>query len=286
MKAVAVIQMVSKPDVTANLRQAEQLLRWAAKQGVGLAVLPENFAVFSTGKMLEYGWQERDADGPIRSFLREQARKLNLWILAGTLPCARRPDGSVIEGRVRAASLLISPDGEEVARYDKIHLFDVQVADAQGSYQESREIEPGDQPVWVDTPWGRLGMAVCYDLRFPELFRYYRQQGASLIALPSAFTKRTGDAHWEVLVRARAIETQCVLLAANQGGVHTETRTTSGDSMVVDAWGQVLNRLAQGPGVVEALLDPARLQEVRAQMPIMQHLRLPTFSVEGCSVED
>ncbi|MFP8967081.1 carbon-nitrogen hydrolase family protein [Pokkaliibacter sp. CJK22405] len=271
---IAVLQMVATPDIDANLAQASQVLAQAAQQKVGFAVLPENFASFTSGRMQEVGREEADRSGRIRTFVAEQARKHGLWLVAGSVPCATRADGGSIEGRVRSASWLIDDQGNEVARYDKIHLFDVDVADGQGSYRESSEVEPGDALTLAETPWGKLGMAVCYDLRFPELFRAYRQAGAELISLPSAFTKKTGDAHWEVLIRARAIETQCYMLAANMGGIHTPKRVTNGDSMIVSPWGEVLNRLSQGPGCIAAECPREPMEAVRQAMPVMNHIRL------------
>ncbi|MDH2431672.1 carbon-nitrogen hydrolase family protein [Pokkaliibacter sp. MBI-7] len=274
MGEIALVQMVSIPDLDANLQQAQLLIEVAAKQGARFILLPENFASFSTGRMQEVAAQEIDQSGRLRSFVAEQARRHGIWLLAGTIPTRRRADGSLLQARARSASWLLDDAGNEVARYDKIHLFDVEVADQQQSYRESSEVEPGDTPVVADTPWGRLGMAVCYDLRFPELFRRYQQAGAELISLPSAFTRTTGDAHWEVLVRARAIETQCYMLAPNMGGQHTPKRATNGDSMIVSPWGEVLNRLKQGGGVVSADCDLQLLRDIRTRMPVLQHVKL------------
>jgi len=180
----------------------------------------------------------------------------------------------LLEKRVRAVCLVLNELGEEVARYDKIHLFDVDVVDAYGSYRESDTVEPGNQVVLVDTPCGRLGLSICYDLRFAELFHQLRQQGAEIITVPSAFTAMTGAAHWQVLLQARAIETQCYLLAPNQCGQHSETRQSYGHSMVIDAWGEVVASLQDQPGVVCTEIDLERLAEVRQRMPVAQHSRL------------
>lgn len=276
---VAAIQMVSTFDVEANLRSAEQQLRVAAAAGAELAVLPENFAVLDSDNLLR--WADEEQRNRIFSgFVETMARTLGLWIVAGTIPMRSRRDGTLVEGnRVRAASILFAPDGAVFARYDKLHLFDVLVGDAQGQYRESASIEPGDQPLVVATPLGQLGLTVCYDLRFPELFSWLQQEGADIITVPSAFTYRTGEAHWEVLLRARAIETQCFVIAPNQGGVHSSRRTTWGHSMIIDPWGTVLGCHDTGPGLVIADLDLAQLRELRASMPLQQHKRFsPTFT--------
>src|SRR5690554_3056965 len=231
---VAAIQMVSTHDKDENLRQAEQLLQQAAGQGAVIAVLPENFAVLDTANMPVYGRQEIVPEGPIRQFLAEQARTLSMWIVGGSLPVAARPDGEALTERVRASCIVIDDQGREVARYDKIHLFDAQVEDSQGQYRESDTFEPGDRLVTVETPAGRLGLAICYDLRFPELFRQLREQQVDWITLPSAFTWQTGDAHWQPLLRARAIENQVWMVAPGQGGQNSPRRRTYGHTMIVD----------------------------------------------------
>lgn len=271
---VAAIQMVSGPDIESNLEEARRLLVQAAGLGARVAVLPENFAVLSTRKMLACGQLESGPDGPIRRFLGEQAAALGLWIVGGSLPIAARPDGSGIADRVRASCLVFNDRGQEVARYDKIHLFDAVVEDAQGQYRESDTFEPGEQTVVIDTPAGRLGLAICYDLRFPELFRKLREQGAQWVSLPSAFTWNTGDAHWHPLIRARAIENQLWLVAPGQGGYNSERRRTYGHSLVADPWGRIMAELDEGPGVVTTDLDLDRLQDIRTRMPVWEHRRL------------
>ena len=275
MTQVAAIQMVSTPDIDGNIAEAERLLRDAADQGAKVAVLPENFAVLATGQMLEAGQKESGDDSVIRRFLSEQARKLGLWIVGGSLPVASRPDGSDVPGRVRAACIVYDDQGEEVARYDKIHLFDATVEDSHGQYRESDTFEPGDEVVTVDTPAGRLGIAVCYDLRFPELFRALREKGAEWVCLPSAFTWQTGDAHWHALIRARAIENQVWVVAPGQGGQNSSRRKTYGHSLVCDPWGKVVAEVEEeGPGLTIADLDQERLKQVRERMPVWQHRRL------------
>lgn len=275
---VAAIQMVSTYDVDANLRSAEQQLRAAADAGVELAVLPENFAVLDSDNLLRWA-DEEQRNRIFTGFVETMARNLGLWIVAGTIPMRSRRDGTLVDAnRVRAASILFAPDGAVFARYDKLHLFDVLVGDAQGQYRESASIEPGDQPLVVATPLGQLGLTVCYDLRFPELFSWLQREGADIITVPSAFTYRTGEAHWEILLRARAIETQCFIIAPNQGGVHSARRTTWGHSMIIDPWGTVLGCHDTGPGLVIADLDLAHLRELRTSMPLQQHKRFsPTF---------
>ncbi|MCK7546928.1 carbon-nitrogen hydrolase family protein [Marinobacter koreensis] len=272
---VAAIQMVSGASLESNLSMAAQLLNQAARQGARVAVLPENFALMSTSDMVSCGAVESGDHPVIRDFLGQRAKELGLWIVGGSLPMARRPDGSWIGGRVRASSLVVDDSGREVARYDKIHLFDASVEDAHGQYRESDTFEPGDRVVTVDTPVGRLGMAICYDLRFPELFRELRERGAEWISLPSAFTWYTGNAHWHALIRARAIENQVWVVAPGQGGYNSEQRRTYGHSLICDPWGEVRAELTEdGAGLVTTELDRERLKAVREKMPVWAHRRL------------
>ncbi len=278
-RAVAAIQMVSTSDVAANLEAAARLIAEAAAQGAGLVALPENFAVLDGGPLSQFA--ERQGEGGLlQEFLAEQARSHRILLLGGTIPLSSRPgsdsaaSATISDGRVRPASLLYGPDGLLLARYDKIHLFDVQVDDRQATYSESSSFEPGEQVVAVDTPLARIGMSVCYDLRFPELYRQLAAAGAELLTVPSAFTRVTGEAHWEVLLRARAIENQCYVVAPNQGGVHSATRETFGHSMVVDPWGRVLACVESGEGVALASMDLDELHELRQRMPVARHRRL------------
>ena len=266
---VAAVQMVSGRDLQQNLTDAKRLIEQAAQQGAGLIVLPEVFAMFATSAQLPLGLEEAFGQRPIRQFLSHTARQLGVWLVAGSIPLAAEKDAS----KVLAASLLINDQGEEVAQYNKIHLFDVDVDDKKGSYRESDTFQAGDDLVVVDTPFGRLGMAVCYDLRFPELFRLMLAQGAEIVSLPAAFTKKTGEAHWLPLIRARAIENQCYVIGANQGGDHGNNRETSGGSVIVDAWGQVLAQADKGEQVVCAELDLQQIQRLKVAMPIQQHQR-------------
>jgi nitrilase len=266
---VAAIQMVSSADVSRNLAVAGQLLRHAREQGACLAALPENFAFMGLGEADKLAIAEDDGAGRIQDAMAGLARELRLWIVAGTLPL-RVPD----EARTAAACLLFDADGRRVARYDKIHLFDVAIPGKDERYQESASVRPGQTPVCVDTPAGRLGLAVCYDLRFPELFRRLLDLGAEWFCLPSAFTAPTGRAHWETLLRARAIENLCHMVAPAQSGFHENGRETHGDSMIVDCWGRVLARLPRGTGVVVAEIDLVRQREVRQNFPCVEHRRL------------
>jgi len=272
-KKVAVVQMVSTEDPLGNLERAENLIKRSVDAGARLVVLPENFLVFSGARMAEVASDELK-DSCYSRRLAELARENRVWLLAGSVPLVVRPDGSrIADGRVRTCSLLFNAEGELVARYDKRHLFDVDVADAHGNYRESSVIEPGDDLIVVDTPVGRLGLTICYDLRFPEFFQRLRQAGAELVTVPAAFTFETGRAHWEILLRARAIENQCYLLGSNQGGQHSATRTTWGHSMIVDPYGSVLDQHDSGEGVVVAEIDLEALQAIRRRMPVMEHRR-------------
>lgn len=271
---VAALQMVSGADLQKNLDQAALLLAKAASEGARVAVLPENFAVLDTEQMLVRGRAERTAEGPVRAFLAEQAKTHGIWVVGGSLPLAARPDDSPLEDRVRASCLLIDDQGQEVIRYDKIHLFDAQVEDSQGQYRESDVFESGAEVIVADTPAGRLGMTICYDLRFPELFRALREQNVDWVSLPSAFTWHTGNAHWHTLIRARAIENQFWMVAAGQGGQNSERRRTYGHSMIVDPWGRVVRELMEGAGVVMAEIDTGITAEIRQRMPVWGHRRL------------
>ncbi|MEH6624850.1 MAG: carbon-nitrogen hydrolase family protein [Motiliproteus sp.] len=270
MAIAAVIQMVSGEQWQSNLDAAASLIAKAAASGAKLALLPENFAVFNSAQLCQRGALETSPEGPIRGFLSEQARLNDIWLIGGSVPVM-----AASGDRVRAACFVLDNEGKEQARYDKLHLFDVDVADQQAAYRESQQIEPGQQVVVVDTPVGRLGLSICYDLRFPLLYQAMLEQGAEIISVPAAFTKVTGEAHWELLLRARATETQSYLLAANQGGRHSESRETYGHSMIIDPWGKVMTSLDAGPGVASAELDLQWLREVRRKMPVYQHRRDP-----------
>jgi deaminated glutathione amidase len=263
---VAALQMVSGVSVQANLDGARALLEQAAREGAELAVLPEYFCLMGQRDGDKLAARESFGQGPIQDFLARSARELGLWIAGGTLPLAAEDDA-----RVRNAHLVYSPAGQCVARYDKIHLF--KFDNGREQYDESRVIESGAAPATFDLAssdghvW-RIGLSVCYDLRFPELYRALR---ADLLLVPSAFTYVTGQAHWELLLRARAVENLAWVVAPAQGGIHENGRRTWGHSMVVDPWGVVLAQQEQGPGIVAAQLDAARQARLREQLPALEH---------------
>lgn len=266
----AAIQMASGPMVAANLEEAARLIAEAARRGADLVVLPESFALIGDDSAAMLAARETPGAGPIQEFLRRQARQNRLWICAGAVPlaCGR-------EDKVRPAYLLYDKAGRQVARYDRIHLFDVTVVGATTErYQESQVMDAGGDVVVTETPFGRLGMAASYDLRFPELFRAMVVAGVDVVLLPAAFTSVTGKAHWEPLVRARAVENLCYVVAAAQGGYHSNGRATHGDSMIVDPWGTILERLTKGSGVILSEIDSERIERIRASFPTIDHIRL------------
>jgi nitrilase len=262
---VAAVQTVSGSDVDANLRAVEPLIVEAARQGAQLVALPENFAIFGARATDKVAVREADGSGAQQAFLSRVAREQRIWLVGGTVPIAIADPK-----RIRSASLVFGLDGRRVARYDKMHMF----AFSQGGehYDEEKTIEPGEELVAFDAPFGRVGLSVCYDLRFPELYR--RLGRLALIVVPSAFTAVTGAAHWHVLLRARAIENQCYVLAAAQGGLHPGGRRTYGHSVLIDPWGVILAERDEGPGVVIGDIDPARLAQVRRDLPALEHRRL------------
>lgn len=268
MSHVAAIQMASGPNISANLLEAGRLIAQAAADGAKLIVLPEDFALISSDHD-KIKAREVDGKGPIQDFLAHHAARYGVWIVGGTVPLvADKAD------KVRAACLVFNALGQRIARYDKIHLFDVFIEETGEKYNESLTIEAGNSPLVIDSPFGRIGLAVCYDLRFPELLRAMLAQRFEIVALPAAFTAITGKAHWESLVRARAIENLCYVIAAAQGGYHLNGRETHGDSMIVDPWGIILDRLARGSGVVSAVINQKRLQSIRRNFPTIEHTRL------------
>lgn len=267
----AVAQMNSQDSIEQNLDDVSVLMMQACEQNASLLVLPENFACFAAGQQANTAARFDD----IVQQLQQMAAKYGLWLVAGSIPCPYRPNGkSVDAGRVRSTSLLISPEAKTVARYDKIHLFDAQVGDHTGSYQESATFEPGDNVAVANTPFGQLGMMVCYDLRFPELALALRKQGADFLSAPSAFTYITGQMHWQLLLRARAADTQCYVLGAAQQGTHG-TRQTWGHSAISNAAGEIIaERTTAGMGIITATFDMNAVQQRRAAMPLIQHRRL------------
>jgi nitrilase len=263
---IAAVQMVSGPEVGPNLDAAGRLVAAAAAAGAKLVTLPENFYIIGRHEGDKVKVREADGAGPIQDFLRETAKKNSVWLLGGTVPLV-----SSSESRIRSASLLYDDAGRRVARYDKMHVFRFD-GGGDEKYDEARTVEPGEAPVAVDSPFGRIALSVCYDVRFPEL---YRALGAfDLMLVPSAFTVPTGSAHWETLMRARAIENQAYVVAPAQGGTHPGGRRTYGHSMIVDPWGEVLGVRVEGEGVVLAELDFGRIQQVRGQLPALDNRRL------------
>ena len=268
-KKVAAIQLASGSNVSANLLETERLAEAAARQGADLIVLPENFAFIGRNCSDANALREHPGTGPLQSFLSQLANRLRVWIVGGTIP---------IEGdhaaKWRAACTVYDERGHQVARYDKQHLFDVNLIESDEQFIESESIEPGDRVIVIDSPLGRLGISVCYDLRFPELYRAMADRGVEVIALPAAFTEITGRAHWETLVRARAIENLSYIIAAAQGGFHVASRQTYGHSMIVDPWGTKLAEKPRGNGFVIADLDPDFQHTTRRNFPCLDHRRL------------
>jgi deaminated glutathione amidase len=266
---VAAIQMASGPQVRANLEEATRLVAMAASTGARLIVLPEYFAIMGLRDTDKVEVREADAEtgagGPIQDWMRETALRHGVWLIGAGVPLA-----SDLPGKVRNSCLVYDKTGKRVARYDKIHLFSLTMGQEQ--FNESRTIEPGDKVVAVDSPFGRIGLSICYDLRFPELYRAMGQ--VDIIVVPSAFTSTTGKAHWEPLIRARAIENLAYVIAPAQGGFHVNGRETHGDSMIVDPWGLVLDHLPRGSGVVVAGINPQYQSTVRKSLPALGHRTL------------
>ena len=269
MNRFAAIQMASSPNVGANLLVAEKLISEAAKADAQLVALPENFALMGDSEFDKVKLRERDGAGQIQDFLARVARKYSVWIVGGTVPMIAED-----EHKIRAACLVYDDQGERVARYDKVHLFDVSVPDTDEEYRESDTIESGEESLVIDSPFGKLGIAICYDLRFPEIFREMASKGMEILFIPSAFTAETGAAHWELLIRARAVENLCYVVAPNQGGFHLNGRKTYGHSMIVDPWGVVLDCYKTGSGFVSAEVDLERIEKLRAAFPVLGHRRL------------
>ncbi|MFI4954981.1 MAG: carbon-nitrogen hydrolase family protein [Gammaproteobacteria bacterium] len=262
MFKIAAIQLNSTDKVTENLEQSAQLIRQAATQGAQLVVLPEMFAIMGHTPEDKLQVKEPLGSGPIQDFLATQAREHKIWLIGGTIPIAA-PNSN----KVYAANLLINDQGQCVAQYNKIHLFDVILSQTL-AYKESTTTLPGSELVVADTPFGKLGLSVCYDVRFPEQYRTLGAQGAQILVVPSAFTFPTGQAHWEVLLRARAIENFCYVIAANQVGVQADNRRSFGHSMIIDPWGKVLaNAGEQEPMVIVAEIDLNYVKECRARIP-------------------
>lgn len=262
---VAAIQMISGPEVAANLATAARLIGEAAATGARLVALPEFFPLIGASDQTRVAAREVPGGGPIQDLLAESARRYGIWLVGGSVPLLARDPTKLLN-----SCLVFDDRGRQVARYDKIHLFGFTLGAEH--YDEAATIEPGDQVVTIDTPVGRVGLAICYDLRFPELFRAMGE--VDLLVVPAAFTETTGRAHWELLLRARAVENQCYLLAAAQGGQHPTGRMTHGNSMLIDPWGEIVARMDKGEGIVAAELDPARIAEVRTRLPALKHRKL------------
>jgi len=278
---VAAVQMVSSDIVAENLATASEFIALAADQGATLVVLPENFSFMGRSDADRISNAEKyskapGSDTPVQAFLGSQASRHGVWLVGGTIPICDPTDAT----RVYSACLCFAPDGKCVARYDKIHLFDVELPDGAGNYRESESTVPGTAAVVAETSFGGLGLAVCYDVRFPELFRVMAGRRLAVFSLCSAFTVATGAAHWEILVRARAVENLTAVVAASQGGDHTAGRQTWGHSMIVDAWGRVLAEQASGAGLIIAEIDLVAQHELRAGFPVLEHRRCQLRRVE------
>lgn len=270
MPKIAAAQMVSSASVKANLKQVEQFCLESKKAKVDLLVLPENFAFMGLKETDKLQVAEKYGVGEIQDKISSLARQYDLWVIAGTIPLQ-----GLHNNKVRASSLVFDNKGLCLARYDKIHLFDVRVSEHE-AHQESATVERGEELIVVNTPVGRVGLTVCYDLRFPELHRQLVMKGAEIVTVPSAFTAVTGLAHWEVLLRARAIENLCYVVAPNQGGLHESGRHTYGHSMIIEPWGKVLSCKETGAGIITADIDLQRLRQVRLQFPSNEHHVLVT----------
>ena len=259
---VAAIQMASSPHVTSNLTEAERLITLAAEQGAKIVVLPEYFCIMGVKDIDKVAVREKAGDGTIQRFLARMAREHKIWLIGGTVPLV-----SNFPNKVRNSCLVYNDKGEQVARYDKIHLFGLDLGTEH--YHEENTIESGDQIIVVDTPFGKIGLSVCYDLRFPELYRAMGE--VDMIVVPAAFTETTGKAHWEPLIRARAIENLCYVVASAQGGYHLSGRETHGNSMIVDPWGVILDRLPRGSGIVIANVNRDYQKSLRQSLPALKH---------------
>jgi len=269
MTKLAAIQMASGSNIQANLDEVAKLINQAASQGAELIVLPENFSQMPMNDNERVSNAEAIGDGRVQNFLSAQAQKNNAWIVGGTIPIKSQQ-----ENKAYSSSLLYNSSGEQVARYDKIHMFDVLIEANNETYNESETTVAGEEVVVVDTPMGKLGLSVCYDLRFPELYRTMIDQGMEICALPAAFTAFTGQSHWEPLIRARAIENQCYMIASAQGGYHVNNRQTYGHSMVVNPWGNILGNVGTGPGVVITEFDRNVLETTRNKFQVLNHRKL------------
>ena len=272
---IAAIQMASGPNLSANLLEVEKLVTDAVDAGAKLVVLPENFAYMGESDQEILKFKEAAGDGPLQKFLSQLASNNNIWVVGGTIPLeANNPD------KIRSACLVFNSEGEQVARYDKIHLFDVHLLETDEKYSESITIEPGEETVVFDSPFGRIGLAICYDLRFPEQFRNLIDEGMEIAILPAAFTAQTGKAHWQPLIQTRAIENLSYVIASAQGGYHISGRETYGHSMIVDPWGTVLDTVVRGNGYAMGEIDLDLLNKTRRAFPALEHRQIT------CRIDD
>ena len=268
MGKIATIQMASGSHVQANLMEAAKLIKIAAEQGAIMVVLPESFAMMGMHETDHVAIAETEGKGVIQDWASHIAKTYTIWLVAGTIPLKTKNPK-----KPTASALMFNAQGEQVARYDKIHLFDVTVEENHETHLESATTHAGQQPVVVDTPLGKVGLAVCYDLRFPEMFRQMVRDGAQIFVIPSAFTKTTGEAHWKVLLRTRAIENLCYIAAANQGGYHVNRRETYGHSMLIDHWGTIQQVIKKGTGTISMNIDLNVLNATRKSFPVLTHCK-------------
>ncbi len=269
MTKIAAIQMASGSNVSSNLIEAKRLIQASVKAGAGVVVLPENFAIMGMTEQDKVLIREPFGSGQIQDFLVQQAIESNVWIVAGTIPLLTDN-----KNLVRATCLVYNNEGIVVGRYDKIHLYDVDVPESNDTYRESETIEPGTDLCVIDSPVGRMGIAICYDLRFPELFRRLSDLNVDIFVLPAAFTAITGKAHWESLLKSRAIENLSFVAASAQGGFHVNGRETHGHSMIIDPWGVILDELSSGSGFVISKIDLNKVKNIRKIFPALQHRKL------------
>ncbi|PCH84078.1 MAG: apolipoprotein acyltransferase [Piscirickettsiaceae bacterium] len=265
---VAAIQLVSTDIVVDNLNTAAELVMTAVEQGAKVIVLPENFALMAKNSSELINKAETLGEGEIQAFMSQLARRYEIWLVGGSMPIR-----SSIENKVLSACLVYDAQGQQVGQYNKLHLYDVDMPEHGQRYRESDTFVAGDKVVVIDTPFGKMGLSICYDLRFPELYRQMMQLGAEFMVAPSAFTEVTGREHWSLLCRARAVENTCYIIAPNQGGVHTNGRETYGHSMIVDSWGNVLAEATKGADVVVATIDKTKQDKIRKNFPSVQHGR-------------
>lgn len=266
---VAAIQMASGPNINANLLEVEKIVADAVEAGAELIVLPENFAFMGESDQDNLKFREEPGDGPLQSFLSQLAASNGIWIVGGTVPLTANDPN-----KIRSACLVFNDNGEQVARYDKIHLFDVHLLETGEEYSESSTIESGSETVVVDSPFGRMGLAICYDLRFPEQFRNLLDEGMEIAILPAAFTAHTGRAHWQPLIQTRAIENLSYMITAAQGGYHISGRKTHGHSMVVDPWGTIQDIITRGNGYAMGEIDLDLLNNTRRAFPALEHRQI------------